>query len=94
MARQLIWTPRADRALYQITSYWEANWSEKAFRKALDEVFKVLESLTHYPEMGKVEKPGIRGYVIRKRLKVHYRIEGEEVVLMNFFDTRTNPNSH
>jgi len=44
--------------------------------------------------MGKVEKPGIRAFVIHKRLKVHYRIEGEEVILMNFFDTRTNPNSH
>ncbi len=91
MARKLKWTARASDELYRIVSYWEENWSERAFAKVTRQTFKILDLLTEFPEMGRIEKFDVRVFVIEKRLKVFYRINAEEIILLSFFDTRSNP---
>ena len=91
MALKLKWTSRASDELYRIVSYWEENWSGRAFTKAIRQTFKILDLLTEFPEMGRVERLDIRVFVIEKRLKVFYRINEEEIILLSFLDTRSSP---
>ncbi len=73
-----------------ITNKWGISVAEAFERKATD-FFDLLEN---YPEIGVVEVDDkqIRGFQLTKQTRVFYRIKGERIIILTFFDVRQHPN--
>ena len=95
MAYQIKFTPQANEELDQILIYLETNYNRTLAADLLLKVYDFLDVLSRFPFIGKKEVPekNIRGIVIGKYIKLFYRVEDTDVILLNFFDTRQNPDS-
>ena len=61
--------------------------------KYINKVNTFLKLLKENPRIGKseIEDKGIRGYVLSRQTTVLYRIKGETIIILKFFDNRQNP---
>ena len=93
MAYQIKWTKRADSTLYKQVSYLAEHWPDQVVAEFVDKVYHVANLLTNFPEMGKVldVEKGIRSVLINPYVRLSYRIEDENVILIRFTDTRQKP---
>lgn len=92
MAYEIKWSKKADKDLYRMVEYAEANWSIKAFQTFIDIVFASLDLISEFPEMGIVEskKKSLHSYLIGKNCRVFYRIQKKQIILLAFLDVRSN----
>ena len=53
-------------------------------------VYDFLDILVEFPEIGSLEntEKNIRGFVIVRQITIFYKISGDKIVLLNFFDNR------
>lgn len=56
------------------------------------QTYDIIELLSEQPALGSVEKlnENIRGFLITKHNRVFYRLTENELIILNFFDTRSN----
>ena len=49
--------------------------------------------LQEFPEMGTLEikAKNLRGFQLTKQTRVYYRIKGEQITILTFFDSRQDP---
>ena len=88
---QVFVTPRAEQNFDSIVESIKEKWGErtaKQFIQKTDDTFKLLKN---YPSMGQVEKGDIRGLQLSPQTRILYRIRGEKIVILSFFDVRQNP---
>ena len=89
---QVFVTSRAEQNFEAIIDYLKHKWGENTaaqFVQKADEIFKLLKN---FPTMGQVEKDDIRGFQLTKQTRILYRIKGEKIIILAFFDVRQNPN--
>jgi len=93
MALEIKWTKRATYSFYNTIDYLEEEWSERSARKFVQIVNRFLHTLQEQPEIGKIEvaEKGIRGFVLSRQNTVFYRIKGQRIILLKFFDNRQHP---
>jgi plasmid stabilization system protein ParE len=93
MALKIVWSKRASFKFDQIISYLIDEWGEKSAKQFIGRVFDFLEILSEFPEIGSVEnkEKNIRGFTIVKQVNIYYRIKGDTIILILFFDNRQNP---
>jgi plasmid stabilization system protein ParE len=93
MALKIVWSKRASFKFDQIISYLIDEWGEKSAKQFISRVFDFLEILSEFPEIGSVENKEkiIRGFTIVKQVNIYYRIKGDTIILILFFDNRQNP---
>jgi len=93
MAITIKWTKRASRTFHKTVDYIEEEWSEGSARKFVRKVNDFLKLLKDYPKIGKVEfeEKGIRGFILSRQTTVLFRIKGDTIILLKFFDNRQNP---
>jgi len=93
MALKIVWSKRAYQKFDQITSYIQAKWGEKPTREFISKVFDFLEILSEYPELGSLENKenNIRGFTIVRQVTIFYRISGDRIVIVLFFDNKQSP---
>lgn len=93
MAKKIAWTPRSHKKLKNIVSYLEEVWGLQVAENFIVRTFEVLEIIAEHPELGTMEhsEKGIRGFLLTKHNRVFYRVTGNEIILLNFFDTRSGP---
>ncbi|SFT77284.1 Plasmid stabilization system protein ParE [Algoriphagus locisalis] len=91
MAREIVWTKRASNSFRRITNYLEYEFGEKTTRNFILRTFNVIDLLKANPEMGTIEsfELGIFGFLITKHNRLFYRFSQLELILLNFFDTRS-----
>ncbi len=94
MVKTIIWNRRASNGFNSIINYLQGEWGEKVTRNFVIRTYEIIELLAVNPEMGPVEhfEKQIRGFVITKHNTLFYRIEGDKLILLNFFDNRQHPN--
>lgn len=92
MEYALVWTPEAHDTLAQIVSYLDAS-NPSAGDTLLIQVDKSLALIARMPYMHAAvpEKPGLRRCVVDRHTALYYRVAGEQVELLSFFDTRQDP---
>ena len=58
-------------------------------------MYDFLDILVEFPEIGSIEHAvrNIRGFVIVKQVIVFYKVDGDRIVLLNFFDSRQSSNA-
>jgi len=93
MALKIYWTKRADKKFDQILDYLLEEWGESVAKAFTRKVYDFLDILPEFPEIGTIEnkEKGIRGFTIIRQVNLFYRISGDKVILLNFFDNRQNP---
>ena len=92
VAYPILWSPTAKANYYQILEYLNDNWTIKeleAFVKRTEEVISHIyknPSLYPYSESSDTHK-----CVVVKQVTLFYRVTGESIQLLVFWDSRQNP---
>jgi plasmid stabilization system protein ParE len=92
MAKEIIWTTRANIRFNSIIEYLETEWGEKVTENFVVRTYAIIDLLSIYPEIGSVEhsEKMIRGFAITKHNRLFYRVTKKEIIILNFFDNRRN----
>jgi len=93
MALDIYWSKRADKKFDKIVEYLLEEWGEKITRSFVRKVYDFLDILSEFPEIGTIEnkEKGIRGFTIVKQVNIFYKISGNKIILLDFFDNRQDP---
>ena len=93
MALKIEWTKRADKKFDTILVYLNEEWGERVTANFVKKVYEFLDVLVEYPEIGTLEhkQKGVRGFTIVKQVTIFYKVSGNKIILLDFFDTRQNP---
>ena len=93
MARVIKWSKQADKNYDKIIGYLLEEWGENVTKAFVKRTFEFLDLLVDFPEIGSVENTDkqIRGFVLIKQLTIFYKIKGNTVVILNFYDNRQQP---
>ena len=90
MAKKIVWTKRADKKFLSILKYLNEEWGLKVTKAFIRRTYNFLDLLTDFPEIGAIQNGSrnIRGFLLTKHTTVFYRIEGQNIILLIFFDNR------
>ncbi len=93
MALEIKWSKRADKSFDRIIEYLHAEWGEQVVQAFVRKTYDFLEILAEFPEIGsiQVKEKAIRGFVLIKQVIVFYKVHGNSIILIDFFDTRQDP---
>lgn len=77
----------------KLTAYLAAEWSQQVMDNFFEALKMKLETLSHQPYIGKPSnrKTNTRSILITKHNRVFYRVDGDEIQIVNMFDTRIHP---
>lgn len=94
MALEISWSKRADKKFDKILEYLLNSWGERVTKNFVRKVFDFIDILSEYPELGTIENKAkeIRGFTIVKQINIFYKIKGQTINILDFFDNRQNPN--
>jgi plasmid stabilization system protein ParE len=93
MALNIQWSTRADIKLDQLIIYLETEWGETVVKAFMRKLYDFLELLSEFPEIGSMQYPEkrIRGFALTKQVSIFYRVDEDQIVLLDFFDNRSDP---
>ena len=93
MARRIRLTKRASGRLNEILIHLENNFGIHIAKRFLKRTYSFFDILIDFPQIGTLEdsQKGIHGFVIEKPITIFYRYNEREIVILNFFDNRMNP---
>jgi plasmid stabilization system protein ParE len=91
---QIVWNKRASRQLAELQSYLQNEFGEKTAQAFTYRIFKFLELLGQYPQIGTLENPekDIRGFLLHRHTTILYKQQKEVIYILALFDNRQNPN--
>ena len=90
---RISFTKRAQNNYNSIKIYLSDEWGERTAKAFEQKTIDFFDFLKEYPVMGTVELPEkqIRGFQLTKQTRILYRIKGETIIVLAFFDVRQNP---
>ncbi len=93
MALEILWTRQADRKFDKITGYLLNEWNQRVTEIFIKKVYDMLDTLAEFPDIGTIENKarGIRGFAIVKQINIFYKISGNKLIILDFFDNRQSP---
>ena len=93
MALEIHWTKRADKKFDKILEYLLDEWSDKVTRSFVVKVYGLIDTLAEFPEIGTIEnkEKGIKGFTVVKQINIFYKINGDKLIILDFFDNRQAP---
>lgn len=92
MDRRLVWTFEAQNSRKSIFEYWNNHNKSKFYSKKLNHLFlENLKITLNYPEFGKpTSYPNIKLLIV-SHFEIIYKITASEIVVLDIWDTRQNP---
>jgi len=93
MAYEVAWTNNINEDIDDILSYLESVASHKVAENFLNELREKVSILIKFPESGRQSQKDetVRSLLFRKRYWVFYTIIGQEIIMLDIFDTRQDP---
>lgn len=93
MDYNLIITPNAQQAIEKVCNNVLNAWGNKCHNKLIDELERCFNIIQHYPLafQESFRYPGIRQCIVTPLNILYYMIEGEDIVILAFEDTRMDP---
>jgi plasmid stabilization system protein ParE len=91
MARKVVWTKRANDKFNKIIEFLEQEWGSNVTRNFVRRAYDIIDLISDQPELGTLENQErkIRGFLLTKHNRLFYRVTDKEIILLNFFDTRS-----
>ena len=86
-------TKRAEKNYRSIKDYITNEWGGRVAEAFEQKMVDFLDLLEDFPEIGVVEviEKQIRGFQLTKQTRIFYRIKGERIIILTFFDVRQDP---
>ncbi len=93
MAKKIIWTKRANSKFNKIIDYLEQEWGPRVTQNFVRKTYAIIDLISDQPDLGTLENQErkIRGFLLTKHNRLFYRVTDKEIILLNFFDTRSGP---
>ncbi len=93
MARKIVWTKRANTKFNKIIDYLEEEWGAGVTQNFVRKTYDIIELISDQSDLGTTEnsEKNIKGFLLTKHNRLFYRVTETEIVLLNFFDTRSGP---
>lgn len=90
---KVFFTKRAYNSFSKIKDYLIEEWSDSVAIAFEQKTIDFLDLVESFPEMGIVEiaEKNLRSYLLTKRVRIFYRIKGNQIIILTFFDVRKNP---
>jgi len=93
---KIIWTDFAIDSLKEIFDYYSENATKKVAHKIKKQILASTKQLVDYPESGQVEfnlqkLNQNHRYLVNGNYKIIYRINEDQIIISDVFDTRQNP---
>ncbi len=91
MAKKIVWTKRANSKFNEVIDYLEKEWGHRVTQSFVRRTYDLLDLISDQPELGSIEnqEKKIRGLLISKHNRLFYKTTDKEIILLNFFDTRS-----
>lgn len=91
MVRKIVWTKRAISKFNNIITYLEEEWGEQVTENFVRKTYDIIELISDQSDLGTLENidKNIIGFLLTKHNRLFYRITDKEIILLNFFDTRS-----
>ncbi|MGO2403565.1 type II toxin-antitoxin system RelE/ParE family toxin [Mesonia sp.] len=92
MAKQVIWSLRAQNDRKKILRYWKNRNKSNEFSKKLNGLFKeAIKLIADYSEIGKpTDDKNARIKIVRDYLII-YQIKKEQIIILTIWDSRQSP---
>ena len=92
MAKEIEWSERARKELFEILYYWTKRNKSKTYSEKLNSlILEAIELIADAPETGVPTKfINVRIKIVRDYL-VYYRIQPELIEVLAIWDSRRNP---
>ena len=92
MVRRLIWSPEARNSRKNIFDYWNNRNQLKMYSSILNSLFNAnLKIVIQLPEFGKSSFREDSKFIIVSHFEIIYKITPNEIVVLDIWDTRQNP---
>lgn len=93
MVKKIVWTKTADTTFDKITQYFIDNGFMQAAELFAQAVYDKIDLLTEQPFIGRLSTKAktVRIIKIGKNIQMLYRVDGKKLIIVDFFDTRQNP---
>ncbi len=92
MARQVVWSLRAQAERKQILKYWRRRNKSNAYSKKLNQLFKEsIRIIRDFPQVGKrTDDPNARIKIVRDYLIIYEATESQ-IFILTIWDSRQDP---
>lgn len=92
MAKQIIWSLKAQKDRKEILHYWRTHNQSSAYSKKLNELFKkAILLIANHPEIGrKTDFENVRVKLVRDYL-IFYEATENTISILTIWDNRRNP---
>jgi plasmid stabilization system protein ParE len=86
------WLPEAEITYALVIEYLEENWTPKDINSFIDRTDEVINFIAQNPEQYVYSKKrdAFRA-VVTRQISLYYRIKGDDIELLIFWDTRQDP---
>lgn len=93
MVKRIVWTKRASIKFNKVIQYLETKWGNAVTENFVKQTYSIIDLLAEQPALGTIEiqEKEIRAFLITKHNRIFYRYTSDELVILNFFDTRQHP---
>jgi plasmid stabilization system protein ParE len=91
MAKKIVWTKTALGKFNNIVDYLESEWGNRVTENFVTKTYDILELISDHSDLGTLEHPEkkIRAFLLTKHNRLFYRVTEKEIILLNFFETRS-----
>jgi plasmid stabilization system protein ParE len=93
MVKLIRWSDEANEIFENISSYLQEHHSLKTATKFADAVYAKIDVLILYPDIGRPssKNSAVRIVLIDKQIIMFYKFDGNELLIVDFFNTRQDP---
>ena len=93
MAKQIIWSRRAQTDRKEIFKYWNKRNKSNIYSKKLNGLFKeAVRLISQYPEIGKpTDNKNARIKIVRNYLIIYEVDDKDRLLILTVWDSRQNP---
>ena len=94
MPYEIIWSPTARKNYFSILGYLHDNWTRKELNAFVKKTISNLDLIADNPRLFQYspESNTFRCLVV-KQVSLYYRLKGETIELLTFWDNRQDPSS-
>ena len=93
MVKSIIWSDEAEETFEAMVSYLQEQYSLKTATKFADAVYDKIDILILYPDIGRpsTKNSSVKIVQIDKNVIMFYRFDGNELFIVDIFNTRQDP---
>ena len=89
---KLIWTMDAMNDYHHNIDFLLERWTPHIAQEFIEQVEDILELIVLFPKMYPLsDYKNVRKAVIRKQISLFYKIDGEQILLLRFWNNYLNP---